>query len=136
MARKAKAIVLDTWAIMAYLGDEPAGHSVADIIADAHENEIPVLMLVVNLGEVWYITAREASASEADEAVSLIKQLGIELVDADWELTREAAYFKTIAKMSYADCFAAALAKSRKAELVTGDAEFKQVEGQVRVQWL
>jgi len=33
--------------------------------------------------------------------------------------------------MSYADCFAAALAKDRKAELVTGDKEFRQVEGEV-----
>ena len=39
-------------------------------------------------------------------------------------------------KMSYADCFAAALAKDRKAELVTGDKEFKQVDGEVNVRWL
>jgi predicted nucleic acid-binding protein len=38
--------------------------------------------------------------------------------------------------MSYADCFAAALAKSRKAELVTGDKEFKQVESEITVRWL
>jgi AbrB family looped-hinge helix DNA binding protein len=30
----------------------------------------------------------------------------------------------------------AALAKDRKAELVTGDREFKQVEGEVNVRWL
>jgi predicted nucleic acid-binding protein len=38
--------------------------------------------------------------------------------------------------MSYADCFAAALAKLRKAELVTGDEEFKQVEGEIKIRWI
>ncbi|MCC6210625.1 MAG: hypothetical protein IT513_06225 [Burkholderiales bacterium] len=38
--------------------------------------------------------------------------------------------------MSYADCFAAALAKERKADLATGDKEFKQIEGEVSVRWL
>ena len=36
----------------------------------------------------------------------------------------------------YADYFAAALAKLRKAELVTGDKEFKQVEGEVKILWI
>jgi predicted nucleic acid-binding protein len=38
--------------------------------------------------------------------------------------------------MSYAGCFAAALAKLRKVELVTGDEDFKQVEGEVKVLWI
>jgi predicted nucleic acid-binding protein len=38
--------------------------------------------------------------------------------------------------MSFADCFAAALAKQKKALLLTGDPEFKQVETQVTIDWL
>jgi hypothetical protein len=39
--------------------------------------------------------------------------------------------------MSYADCFAAALAKIKNAELVTGDPEFKAVEHELKkVRWL
>jgi len=38
--------------------------------------------------------------------------------------------------MSFADCFAAALAKQHKAQLVTGDVEFKQVEGEVQMRWV
>jgi predicted nucleic acid-binding protein len=38
--------------------------------------------------------------------------------------------------ISCADCFAAALAKTRKAELVTGVPEFKQVEGEIKIGWL
>ena len=35
MPKKPKSIVLDSWAIIAYLEDEPAGEKVADIIVDA-----------------------------------------------------------------------------------------------------
>jgi predicted nucleic acid-binding protein len=130
---KPKAIVLDSWAVMAYLEDEPSAEKVADIIADAHENNTPLLMTVVNLGEVWYIVAREASEAEADRCEKELRQLGIEIVDADWSLTNQAARFKSKHKMSFADCFAAALAKHKRGHLVTGDKEFKQVEDEVQI---
>lgn len=136
MPRKPKAIVLDSWSILAYLEDEPAGHQVADIIADAHENGIPLMMTVVNAGEIWYITARETSEDEADRTVMELAQLGIQFSDADWKLACEAARFKVKGKMSFADCFAAAHAKEEKADLVTGDTEFKQVEGEIKIHWL
>ena len=136
MARKPKAIVLDSWSVMAYLEDEPAGQKVADIIADAHENGIALMMTVVNAGEVWYILAREVSENAADESLAELRNLGIAIVDADWKLTLAAAKFKVKGRMSYADCFAAGLAKEEKAELVTGDSEFKQVEGEIKVRWV
>ena len=43
---------------------------------------------------------------------------------------------KATKKMSLADCFAAALAKDLKAELYTGDPEFKGVEKDIRIIWL
>ena len=39
-------------------------------------------------------------------------------------------------RMSLADCFAAALAKLRKADLYTGDREFRAVEEEIRVVWI
>jgi hypothetical protein len=69
MARKPRAIVLDSWAIMSYLGGEPAAEKVADIMADAHDERIPLFMSVVNAGEVWYILAREVSIAEADSSI-------------------------------------------------------------------
>ena len=136
MAKKPKAIVLDSWAVIAYLENEPAAEKVADIIADAHEGGIPLFMTVVNAGEVWYIVAREASVSEADTCVKQLRDLGIEFVNADWDLAKEAGYFKSRNKMSFADCFAAALAKHRKASLITGDQEFKQIDQEIAIHWL
>lgn len=38
--------------------------------------------------------------------------------------------------MSYADAFAAALSKEKKAGLVTGDPEFKALEKEIDINWL
>lgn len=136
MARKARNLVLDSWAVLSYFEDEPAGREVARILAMMHAEGIPVSMSVINVGEVWYILAREVSEEEADQSVLELRQLGVEFVEADWKLVREAASFKSKGRMSYADCFAAALAKMTSAELVTGDPEFRQVEPLVKIHWL
>jgi len=136
MAQKPHALVLDSWSIMAYLGDEPAGAKVADIIADAHARSRPLLMNMVNLGEVWYLLARSTSATEADRTITELKSFGIAVEPVDWSLVREAARFRSRHKMSFAGCFAAALAKQKNAQLVTGDREFHQVSSEVNILWL
>src|SRR2546426_4158230 len=102
MSRKAKAIVVDSWALMAYLEDESAAEQVANIIADAHEDEIPLFMSIVNAGEIWYIIAREASEADANQSIAELRQLRIQFIDADWNLAQGAASFKSKKKMSYA----------------------------------
>ena len=128
--------MLDSWAVLAYLEDEKSGQAVAELLSEAGEHGTPVLMSVVNVGEVWYILAREVSETEADKAIHELRQLGIEFMAVEWELARMAGSFKARYRMSFADCFAAALAKSHKAELITGDKEFKQVESEVQVRWV
>ena len=132
MARKSKAVVLDSWAVLAYLEGESSGPAVADLIVQAQENSHPLYMSVVNVGEVWYILAREVSEADADRAITDLQQLGIQFVDVTWQSARIAATFKVKGKMSYADCFAAALANEKKTELVTGYKEYKQVENEIK----
>ena len=136
MAKKTKAYVLDTWAVIAYLEDEPSGEKIEELIATAHEEQIPIYMSVINLGEVWYTVAREISEEEANTSIKILSDLRIQVENVDWEITQEAARFKSQHKMSYADAFAAALAKVMKAELVTGDKEFKSLEGEIKISWL
>jgi len=38
--------------------------------------------------------------------------------------------------MSYADAFAAALTKIKKADLITGDNEFKPLDGEIKISWV
>lgn len=136
MSRRPRAMVLDSWAVLAFFEGVPAGQAVSDMIAESREKGVSLLMTVVNAGEVWYIVAREVSQQQADEAVESLVRMGVEFVDADWPLTRAAGTFKARYRMSYADCYAAALAQTRRAELVTGDKEFKEAEGEIRIRWL
>ncbi len=136
MAAKAKDLVLDSWSVIAFLQNEPAAEDVANLIADVTEGGGNVLISVVNAGEIWYVFAREGSEREADAAIADLSQIGVQIVDADWHLTRIAAAFKARGRLSYADAFAVALAKQHKCELVTGDREFKVVESEVKIRWL
>lgn len=128
--------VLDSYALMAFFEDEPGADFVRGLLQKAVEGDTTLLMTVVNLGEVWYAIARSNSPEIADQYIHEIKGMGIEIVEADWNLTRQAAAFKANGNISYADCFAAALSKLKKAELVTGNKEFKALEGEVKVVWI
>lgn len=133
---RAAVRVLDSYSLIAYLEGEDAADQMIEIFRSARDSGKDLLLCVVNWGEVYYITLREAGRQRADQVAHLIATLPIQVIPADLELAKQAAEFKSSKKMSYADCFAAALAKVRKTELVTGDKEFKQVEGEVKIQWL
>jgi predicted nucleic acid-binding protein len=134
MAKKPR--VLDSWAMLAFFQNEPSADQVEKIITEAHAASADLLMSVVNVGELWHSVACTHSAKQADAVIAELRTLKIAFVDADWEVTQLAAQFKTKGKIAYADCFAAAVAKKFNAELVTGDPEFKQVDGEVKVLWL
>ncbi len=133
---KPRALVLDTWAVIAYFEDEPAGENVAQLIVEANEDATPLWMSVVNAGEVWYVVARKTSVADADAAINDLRKLGVQFDDADWKVARQAAVFKSKHKMSYADAFVAASAVQKNAHLVTGDPEFKALEVDVKMLWL
>ncbi|MDD2920840.1 MAG: type II toxin-antitoxin system VapC family toxin [Anaerolineales bacterium] len=128
--------VLDSYALMAFFEDESGADFVRGLLQKAMESDTNLMMSVVNLGEIWYSIARSNSPEIADQYIHEIKGMGIEIVEVDWTLTRQAAAFKSGGNISYADCFAAALAKLKKAELVTGDKEFKQLEGEIKISWM
>lgn len=133
---RAAVRVLDSYSLIAYIEGEAGKETMIEVFRSARDSGRPIFLSVVNWGEVYYITLREAGKEQADQVAHLISTLPIQIISADLDLAKQAAEFKATKKMSYADCFAAALAKSRKAELVTGDGEFKQVEGEVKIQWL
>ena len=133
---RAAGRVLDSYSLIAYIEGEAGKDTMSEVFRSARDSGKPLFLSVVNWGEVYYITLREAGREQADHVEHLISTLPIQIVAADLELTKQAAEFKAERKMSYTDCFAAALAKQRKAELVTGDKEFKQVEGEVKLLWL
>jgi predicted nucleic acid-binding protein len=93
-------------------------------------------MTEVNYAEAKYMILRKDGAEAWAEAAKILIALPIEFHPADRELADLAADFKSRFRFSLADAFAAALAKKHKADLVTGDPEFKAVEKEIKIDWL
>ena len=130
--------VLDSWALLAFFEDEPAAEEVEKILLDGESGKTKLLLSVVNWGEIYYSIMRRLSQEAAEAKALEIAGMPIEIVpvESDLVLARQAAQLKAAHKMSYADAFAAALAKIRKAELITGDPEFKGMEKEIKIHWL
>ena len=131
-----KRYVLDSYALIAYFEGEEGGKSVADILKKALDNTAEVYLCRVNWGEMYYIAMREQGVEKAESFRKTLDEYPVQIVDVGEELTLDAARIKASRKMSFADAFAAALAKEKKAELVTGDKEFKSVEGTTKIHWI
>ena len=130
--------VLDSWSLIAFFQGEPSAPEVKKILVHAETGRSHLLMTVVNWGEVYYNIMRRTSQAEAELIAREIAVMPIELVpvETDLELVRQAARYKASGKLAYADAFAAALAKLRNAELITGDPDFKAIQGEIRIGWL
>jgi len=128
--------VLDAYALTAYFEKESGYTKVQELLTEAAAGGRSLLLSAVNWGEVFYVTYREHGKASADQIARLMDEFPIEVVPVDVPIAHQAAIYKATHKMSYADCLAAALAKLRKAVLVTGDRDFKQVEGEIKVVWL
>ena len=130
-----RSIVLDASALMTFFEDRPGAGKVEDLIRLGVEGKRQLLMSVVNWGEVYYSTWRAKGPGVARKVMEEIAQLPLEVVDADLELTRRAAELRAEHKLPYTDCFAAALAVSRKAPLATSDKDFAHVEKRTEILW-
>lgn len=131
-----KPVVLDSYALIAFLNKEDGYDRVSEIFEKCTEVDEEALMCVVNLGEVYYHALQVGGEQKAKFFLEIVKALPINVVEANINLTLMAAEIKAFNKMSFADAFAAALAKLKKATLITGDKEFKVLENEIKINWL
>lgn len=130
------ALVLDSYALLSFLRGEAGEDQVAALLEEASNRDVPLHMTEVNYAEVKYVVFRKDGAERWKEIERDLPTLPIEFHPANRDLANLAAEFKARHKMSLADAFAAALAKERKAQLVTGDREFKALDKEIRISWL
>ena len=128
--------VLDAHALLAFFRGEDAGVPVRELLHKAARADRPLHMTEVNYAEVKYMLLKKDGTKAWEQAADVLKSLPIEFHPATRALADTAADFKARFKMSLADAFAAALAKEKKAELVTGDPEFKALEKEIKINWL
>lgn len=110
-------VVFDSWALLAYLGDEPAAARI-----ESEWLESGAAISSINLGEVLYIRIRATDADSAKADVETIRRR-LTVVDPDWPLVVAAATVKAKGGLSYADAFCIATALHLEAPLWTGDPE-------------
>jgi predicted nucleic acid-binding protein len=128
--------VLDSYAVLVFLFQQPGHEKVVALFDKAAESDKPLLISAPNWAEVRYMVERKVGPAQWREARTKLLGLPIEIVPADQELAELAGEIKATRKMSLADCFAAALAKQRKAEVYTGDPEFRSIESELKIIWL
>lgn len=131
-----RSSVLDSYAILVFLFRQKGHEKVLELLERAAGAEKPLLIATPNWAEVRYMVERKAGAGHWPEVRTKLRALPIEIVSADEVLAEQAGALKATHRMSLADCFAAALAQQRKADLYTGDPEFRAVEKQIRVVWI
>lgn len=111
-------IVLDAWAVVALLKDEPASPRVERAL-----EEQEALISAVNLGESQYTLVKEGRDRRTVEAAIDVLRRTIRIDLPDWPLVRAAARLKGDRPLSYADAFCVATAQRHRATLWTGDPE-------------
>ena len=89
----------------------------------AQSGNLRLLLNVVNLGEVFYRLLQLTNQTQAEERLSQVKALPIDIVPARESLVFEAARVKARHPLSYADAFAVATGRVEKAFVITGDPE-------------
>ena len=130
------AKVLDSFALIAYFRDEPGAEAVENLLVTAGKKDAPLHMTDVNYAEVKYSIVKKDGAEAWAEAAKILQGLPIDFHSTTRAMADTAADFKARFKISLADAFAAALAKENRAELVTGDPEFKTLEREIKINWL
>ena len=126
--------VFDSFALLAYLNLEDGYGAVKDFLSAA---DTLVLINEYNLGEVYYILARGRGPDQAEFFLNtILPSLPLHRSDNTFRDIIEAAKIKGQYALSYADCFVVATAIKEKATVVTGDPEFRKVEGLVGIDWL
>ena len=130
------AKVLDSFALIAYFRDEPGAEAMENLLVAAGKKDSPLHMSDVNYAEVKYSILNKDGAEAWTAAANVLQGLPIDFHGTNRVLADMAADFKARFKISLADAFAAALAKEKKAQLVTGDPEFKSLEKEITISWL
>ena len=133
------SFVMDSYALIGFLENESFADRIERLLNQAKRRKCALYLHAIHLGEVYYITMRERGQDLADLVYKRIKAFPVRLIEViDEELLLTASSLKATYPISYADSFAAAMAKINKSSLLTGDPEFEclQKEGIIEISWL
>jgi predicted nucleic acid-binding protein len=123
-----KEYVLDANAVLRYFGVSKGqgADKVRALFEQAERGEARLSMSVVNLGEIFYVLLKHVGEPRARHYVQVLQHVAT-MVEADAAQAIHAAGMKHKYKLGYADSFAATLAVTMKATLVSADPAFEKL---------
>jgi len=133
---KQASVVFDSFAILSFLQDEPGSERVKERLIQVQSKRAAGYISAVNLCEVYYIVTREKEYTDAEVLTASLRDWGLNIIPADEDMARRAAWFKARYPIALADAFAAAAAQKLEASLLTGDPEFHSLEGNIEIEWI
>lgn len=129
-------IVLDSFAVIAYLFDEPAAAKVNELFETAAASNARLPIAAINWAETLYQLEQMRGKEGIRIAQHFEQSMPIDIVATNKGDAEIAAYFKGRHRISLPDAFAAALTTLRNGTLATGDPEFRQLEEEIKILWL
>lgn len=129
-------VALDTHAAAAFFYNEPGADMVEQILLKTRKKSSMIIMSAVNYGELFYAVLKKSGNEAALKARDMLDAIPVKIIEADRDIALLAGSYKAAKKMSFADCFCASTARIHNASIVTGDKEFKEVEGEIEIRWI
>jgi ribonuclease VapC len=130
------SFVLDSFALIGFFQQESHYLRIEKLLQEAKSGHASLFLSLVNWGEIYYSILRSKGESSAEQALIFIDELPIQIIEINRNLVYNAARLKSKYALSYADCFAAALAKEKDCPVLTGDPEFKKLHEEIKISWL
>jgi predicted nucleic acid-binding protein len=137
-SHRSDIFILDSWPFLERVLKGASIPRMDILIEMAARSEVRLLLSEMNLGEIFYLVAKQRSESEAESVMRMMTQLPIDIVGVASGDVLSAARLKALTTVSYADCFCAILAIRHGASVVTGDPDFLDLhkEGLLQVEWV
>jgi ribonuclease VapC len=125
--------VLDAYALLAWLQDEPGASHVDGLLQLAAAGQCRLYASSINMGEVFYRLMKLGQRTTAARFLTEIQvgELPVRRVSATDARVDAAAKLKAGHPISYADAFAVALAMELQLPLLTNDPEIVEISRDV-----
>lgn len=128
--------IFDSHALLKLFQKEPGYEKVIRLLREIKRTGTPKYISAINVGEIIYSTKREFGDQKKLEALANIERLNFTILPVSNNLIFQAAEYKALYSISYADCFVFASAVELEAAIVTGDPEFKKVKHLAEIVWI
>jgi len=131
-----QAYVFDSHALLKFFQKEKGHEKVIKVLEEIQKSGGTKYINAINIGEIIYTTKREFGDQKKLEVLANLERLQFTVLPVSNTIIFQAAEYKALFSISYADCFVLASALEHKAVIVTGDPDFKKVGHLVDIIWV